>query len=87
MSPSLATDFTIKFSDLLGIETASGKYKTLPEILKIASNVLCVFGDEEQKEFYNGIANKKNIRRIILPGSHKYNGDVENVIKTILPML
>lgn len=86
LSPSMATDFTIKFSDLLGIETASGKYKTLPEILKISSNVLCVFGDEEQKEFYNGIASKKNIKRVLLPGSHKYNNDAEKVIATILPM-
>lgn len=86
LSPSIATDFTVKVSDLLGIESSNGKYKTLPEILKITSNVLCVFGDQEQKELYNGIANKKNIKRILLPGSHKYNNDVEKVVATIVPM-
>lgn len=84
LSPSIATDFTVKFADLLGIESSSGQFKTLPEILKIQTNILCVFGEEEEKQFYNGIANKKNIKRVLLPGSHKYDNDRNKVITTVL---
>ncbi len=87
LSPSLATDFTVKFADLLGIESSSGAYKTLPEVLKIKTNVLCVFGDEEQRQFYEGLVNKKNIKRILLLGSHKYNNDVNKVANVVLSVL
>ena len=84
LSPSLATDFTIKFSDLLGIENNKGIYQTLPEVKKINIPVLCILGDEEDKTFYNAIAFKKNIKRILLPGSHKFNNDISKVVNTIL---
>ena len=84
LSPSLATDFTVKFSDLLGMENNKGAYQTLPEVNKITIPVLCIFGDEEEKVFYNAIASKKNIRRILLPGSHKFNNDISKVVNTIL---
>jgi type IV secretory pathway VirJ component len=87
LSPSLATDFSIKFSDLLGIENNKGAYQTLPEINKINIPVLCIFGDEEDKAFYNAIASKKNIRRILLPGSHKFNNDVSMVVNILLTAL
>ncbi len=84
LSPSLATDFTVKFSDLLGIENNKGAYETLPEVNKIAVPLLFIFGEEENKTFYNAIASKKNIRRILLPGSHKFNNDITKVVNTIL---
>ena len=84
LSPSLATDFTIKFSDLLGIENTKGDYQTLPELNKLTIPVLCVFGEQGDKTFYNSIASKKNIRRMLLPGSHKFNNDVSKVVNTIL---
>lgn len=87
LSPSIATDFTVKLADLLGIESSSGQFKTLPEILKIPTYVLCVFGEEEEKQLYNGIANKKNIKRVLLPGSHKYDNDINKVITTVLSAL
>ena len=87
LSPSLATDLTVKIGDLLGIESSEGKYKTLPEVLKITSPVLCVFGDQEQKIFANGIVNKKNIRKVLLPGSHKYDNNTNGVISVVLTEL
>ena len=87
LSPSLATDFTVKFVDLLGIESSEGKYKTLPEILKLMGPILCVFGDQEQKTFANGIVNKRNIRKILLPGSHKYDNNTNAVITAVLTVL
>ena len=88
LSPSIATDFTVKFADLLGIESSSGQFKTLPEILKIPTYVLCMFGEEEEeKQLYNGIANKKNIKRVLLPGSHKYDNDINKVVTTVLSAL
>ncbi len=87
LSPSVATDFTIKFSDLLGIENNQGAYQTLPELNKISAPVLCIFGEEGDKTVYNAIASKKNIRRILLPGSHKFNNDVNKVVTTIITAL
>ncbi len=84
LSPSMATDFTIKLSDLLGMDNAKGEYKTLPEILKSQTNTLCVFGEDEDKQFYNGVANKKNIKRILLPGSHKYSANFDKVSAAIV---
>ena len=55
LSPSLATDFTVKLGDLLGIESSEGKYKTLPEILKITGPVLCVLGMRKIKHSQMGL--------------------------------
>lgn len=87
LSPSMATDFTVKFVDLLGIQNKDGKYKTLPEILKISTPVLCVFGEEEEKTFANGVANKKNIKKVFLPGSHKYDNNISGVVAAVLTVL
>ena len=84
LSPSLATDFKIKVTDLLGIENNKGAYQTLPEINKLTIPLLCIFGEEEDKTFYNATVSKKNIRRILLPGSHKFNNDISKVVNTIL---
>ena len=87
LSPSIATDFSVKFSDLLGIENNKGVYEILPEVNKINIPALFIFGEEGDKTIYNAIAYKKNKKRILLPGSHKFNNDVSKVASIILTAL
>ncbi len=84
LSPSMATDFKIKFTDLLGMESNSGEYKILSELNKLILPVLSIFGEEGDKTFYNGIAVKKNLRKALLKGSHKFDNNISLVATTII---
>ena len=83
LSPAVATDLTVKISDLLGFENNKGKYKTLPEIDKITGKVFCIFGKEEDSLFYKYVKDKKSIGKILVPGSHRYNNNTVIVAKAI----
>ncbi|MCZ4222390.1 AcvB/VirJ family lysyl-phosphatidylglycerol hydrolase [Pedobacter rhodius] len=84
LSPSTSTDLVVKVSDLIGFGSKEGKYKTIPELNKINSPVRCIFGKDEESDFYKSMKEKKNIEKILIPGSHKFDNDYEKIINAII---
>jgi len=83
LSPSKSTDLEIKVSDMLGFNTQPGKYKILPELYKSPAHVLCIFGKEEESDLYTSIERRKDIEKILLPGSHKYGSDMTILLRSV----
>ena len=83
LSPSSSTDFVIKLTDMMGFGNKEAKYKTLPEVNKINSQLCFIFGANEDLAMYNAIPSKKNISKIKIPGSHKFDNDIQKVALTI----
>ena len=83
LSPAVATDLSVKITDLLGFENNKGRYKTLPEIDKIKGRVFCIFGKDEDSPFYKSVKDKKSIGKILVPGSHRYNNNTVMVLPAI----
>lgn len=83
LSPSSSTDFVIKLTDMMGFGSKEAKYKTLPEMNKISSPLLFIFGKDEDMDTYKGIPEKKNISKVKIPGSHKFDNDIQKVLLTI----
>ncbi|MCX2585763.1 AcvB/VirJ family lysyl-phosphatidylglycerol hydrolase [Pedobacter sp. MR22-3] len=84
LSPSSSTDFVVRVSDLIGFGSKESKYKTLPELYKHTSTTYCIFGKEEDSEFYKLLKDRKNLNKTLIPGSHKYDNDIHKVVATIL---
>ncbi|WP_131537786.1 AcvB/VirJ family lysyl-phosphatidylglycerol hydrolase [Pedobacter nototheniae] len=83
LSPSTSTDFTVKVADLLGFGSKEGKYKTMPELNKVQAPVLCIFGTDEDSDFYKNLKEKRDLEKVQIPGSHKYDNDIKKLISTI----
>jgi len=83
LSPSASTDFVIKLTDMMGFGSKEAKYKTLPEVSKINSSMLFVFGKDEDNNLYKTIPEKKNITKVQIPGSHKFDNDIPTIVTTI----
>jgi type IV secretory pathway VirJ component len=59
------------------------KYKVNAALEKISGiSVLCIFGEEEEKEWITQL-NNPAIRTIILPGDHYYNQQTDKVIDAV----
>jgi type IV secretory pathway VirJ component len=85
ISPSASTDFVIRLSDLVSeTENINRKYKVSPQIEQTDMTVVCTFGQEEIKVLRNGLATKKNLTIISLPGDHRYQYNFSLLVKTIL---
>jgi len=85
MSPTYSTDFEIKLTDLMGGSTkVDRKYNVQEALLKSNVPVLCIFGKDEDLYMKEGlIANGKIVVREI-PGSHRYDNNVELLTSLIL---
>jgi type IV secretory pathway VirJ component len=85
LSPGASTDFAIRLIDMVGLGKASvWKYKTGPELNKIAVPVLCVFGDDEDMAFKTNLKESEYIHKITIPGSHHYNSDIGEVSQIVV---
>lgn len=84
LSPSSSTDFEVRVSDLIGFGSKTARYKTLPELYKHTSPTLCIFGHDEDSDFYKLLKDRKNLNKTLIPGSHKYDSDIHKVIAEIL---
>ena len=52
----------------------------MPEIAQAKVPVICVHGDEEGDDsFCQTLAGKPNVRQLVLPGGHHYNGDYDKL--------
>ncbi|WP_316829236.1 AcvB/VirJ family lysyl-phosphatidylglycerol hydrolase [Pedobacter aquatilis] len=84
LSPSTSTDLVVKVSDLIGFGSKEGKYKTISELNKINSPVLCIFGKDEDSDFYKSMKEKKNVEKALIPGSHKFDNDFDKIVSTVI---
>ena len=88
LSPGFSTGFVTKISNMLGFGGSDkDKYKVYPQLLKSEVPVRCIFGKDEDSDFYKALKPTEKIQRITIPGSHKYNGDAGKVVAAILPSL
>ncbi|WP_316796517.1 AcvB/VirJ family lysyl-phosphatidylglycerol hydrolase [Pedobacter agri] len=83
LSPSTSTDFVVKLTDMMGFGSKEAKYKTVPELAKINSRLMMIFGRDEDENIYKAFPEIKNIVKIQIPGSHKFNNDIQKVVNTI----
>lgn len=84
LSPSTSTDFVVRVSDLIGFGSKEAKYKTMPELYKHTRPVLCIFGKDEDSDFYKLLKDHENLEKVLMPGSHKFDNDIKKVVATIL---
>ncbi|WP_443944695.1 AcvB/VirJ family lysyl-phosphatidylglycerol hydrolase [Pedobacter sp. AW1-32] len=83
LSPSNATDLVIKLTDMMGFGNKEGKYKVLAESNKITQPIRFVFGKDEDAAIYKSIPERKNISKIQIPGSHKFDNDINSVLSAV----
>jgi type IV secretory pathway VirJ component len=85
LSPGISTGYVVKLKNLLNYgPTDKEKYKVYPELLKAIVPVWCVFGTDEESDFYPLIKETAQLHKLTVPGSHKYNENFPVLIKAIL---
>jgi type IV secretory pathway VirJ component len=88
LSPGFSTGFVTKLTNMLGIGGSDNdKYKVYPELIKSTVPTRCIFGKDEDSDFYGSLKPTDRIRKVTIPGSHKYNNDTKMVVKAVLPGL
>jgi type IV secretory pathway VirJ component len=84
LSPGFSTGFVTKLTNMLGFAGSdSDKYKVYPQLLKSPAPVLCVFGKDEESDFFDALKAGGKINKMKVPGSHRYNDDVQLISKVI----
>ncbi|WP_158799688.1 alpha/beta fold hydrolase [Pedobacter sp. L105] len=86
LSPGLTTAYVVKLKNMLnfGASTANEKYKVYPELLKSAVPVWCIFGKDEESDFYGVLKETDKIHKLNVPGNHHYNDDTPAVARAVL---
>jgi type IV secretory pathway VirJ component len=85
LSPGFSTGFVTKISNMLGMGSTDGEpYKVYPQLLRSPAPVVCVFGKDENSDFYKALKPTAKIKKLLVPGSHKYNDDVKLISKVII---
>jgi type IV secretory pathway VirJ component len=79
ISPDPEAVFEIHVGDWFGSTHHEGAISILPEISKTQVAVICVHGSEEDDSFCFKLAGKPNVRELVLPGGHHYNGDYDKL--------
>ena len=88
ISPDDEAVFEIHVGDWFGSTQHKGAIPIAPEIAKTQVPVICVHGADEDDSFCKQIVGKPNVRELVLPGAHHYNGDYDKLgaaIVTALP--
>lgn len=85
LSPGFSTGYVIKLKNMLNFGgTDKEKYKVHPELLRSNVPVWCIFGKDEESEFFSALKESDKLHKIVIPGSHRYNDDISQVIKAII---
>jgi type IV secretory pathway VirJ component len=85
LSPGFSTGFVTKISNMLGMGSTDGEpYKVYPQLLRCPAPVVCVFGKDENSDFYKALKPTVKLKKLLVPGSHKYNDDVKLISKVII---
>ena len=88
ISPDPEAVFEVKVGDWFGAAEHEGAIAIAPEITKTKVPVICVHGDEEGAEsFCQTLIGKPNVRQLVLPGGHHYNGDYDRLGASIVASL
>jgi len=88
LSPGFSTGFVTKISNMLGFGGSDkDRYKVYPQLLKSEVPIRCIFGKEEDSDFYKALKPTQRIQKITIPGSHKYNDDASKIVSAVLPGL
>ena len=74
ISPDDEAVFEIHVGDWFGSTVHKGAIPIAPEIAKAQVPVICVHGAEEDDSFCKQILGKPNVRELVLPGAHHYDG-------------
>lgn len=85
MSPSNSTDFVIRLTDLIGPSTEEErKYNVQEALFKSTIPILCIFGKDEDLSLKKNLHANGKIEIRHIPGSHRYNSNVELLAGLIL---
>ncbi len=79
ISPDDTAVFEIHVGDWFGSTAHKGAIPIAPEIAKTQVPVICVHGADEDDSFCKQIVGKPNVRELVLPGAHHYNGDYDKL--------
>jgi type IV secretory pathway VirJ component len=80
ISPDPEAVFEIHVGDWFGSTHHEGAIPIAPEIGRSSVPVICVHGDEEGADsFCQALLGKPNVRELVLPGGHHYNGDYDKL--------
>lgn len=77
ISPDAEAVFEIHVGDWFGSTTHKGAIPIAPEIAHSDVPVICVHGADEDDSFCKQIVGKPNVRELVLPGAHHFNGDYD----------
>ncbi len=83
LSPSGSTDFEIHWSDMFG-GNKQRSMDVVPEINKITSQKTITFFGSDETDFPVKNIKLKNYTNEILPGGHHFDGNTDEVAKTIM---
>ena len=75
------------WGDWFGSTAHKGAIPIAPEIAKSQVPVICVHGADEDDSFCKRIVTKPNVRELVLPGAHHYNGDYDRLGAAIVGAL
>jgi len=75
ISPDPEAVFEIHVGDWFGSTHHEGALPIAPEIARTAVPVICVHGSEEDDSYCFKLVGRPNVRELVLPGGHHYNGD------------
>lgn len=87
ISPDDTAVFEIHVGDWFGSTAHKGAIPIAPEIAKTQVPVICVHGADEDDSFCKQIVGKPNVKELVLPGAHHYNGDYDKLGAAIVAAL
>lgn len=85
ISPGYSTDYEVRLMDMMRNNgpTTGEKYQVYPELVKANKKVLCIFGSDENSDFYKGLKETSQISKVLVPGAHHYDEDMSELLNAI----
>jgi type IV secretory pathway VirJ component len=87
ISPDPEAVFEIHVGDWFGSTRHEGAIAITPEIARTSVPVICVSGMDEADTFCKTLTSAANVRQLVLPGGHHYNGDYDKLGASIVASL
>lgn len=88
LSPSYSSDFEVKLADLIGSSTrVERKYNVQEVLTNCTMPVMCIFGEDEDLYLKESLIKSGKVKVREIPGSHRYDNNVELLTKLILGTL
>lgn len=85
LSPGFSTGYVVKLKSMLNFgSTDKEKYKIQPELVKSNLPVWCIFGSDEDSDFYKALKETATLHKLIVPGSHRYDDNIPVLMRAVL---